>query len=215
MPGLKPEMFPKAVASGADIVCIDLEDAIHSKDKDKAREKTMALMAEKPAAGAAETVVQVNTIRSHPGLLDLAAVIAAGEAGPPSLMLPKVASADEVALISGLLDDAGLATTLHVIIEPSEGLEAAPAIAKASNRVQALFFGAVDLSSDIGAQNAWELLLYARSRVADAAAGLDAIDVPWLDLEDLDGMRAEAEASRSLSFVGKGSIHPQADPGDP
>ncbi len=211
MPGLKPEMFPKAVASGADIVCVDLEDAIHPGDKDEARERTLTLMAARPDAGAAETVVRVNALRTPAGLADLAAVIGAGADGPPSLMLPKVASADEVALVSDLLDDAGLATALHVIVESAAGLEAAPAIARASPRVRALFFGAVDYSSDIGARNAWEPLLYARSRLVAAAmaAGLDAIDVPWLDLEDLDGMRAEAEASRALGFVGKGAIHPR------
>jgi len=127
------------------------------------------------------------------------------------LMLPKVGSADEVALIAGYFDEADLGTLLHVIIESAAGLEACPAIARASTRLQALFFGAVDLSSDIGCENTWEAMLYGRSRVsaAAAAAGLDAIDVPWLDLEDMDGMRAEAEATRRLGFVGKGSIHPK------
>ena len=211
MPGLKPEMFPKAAASGADILCVDLEDAILPGDKDEARRRTMALMASGPDAGGAETAVRINSPRTPAGLADLAAVARAGAAGPPALMLPKVASADEVALVSDLLDDAGLATTLHVIVESAAGLEATPAIARAGPRVRALFFGAVDYSSDVGARNAWEPLLYARSRLvaAAAAAGLDAIDVPWLDLEDLDGMTAEAEKSRALGFVGKGAIHPR------
>ena len=211
LPGLKPEMFPKAVASGADIVCIDLEDAIHPNDKDTARERTMALMAARPDAGEAETVVRINSLRTPQGLTDLAAVLSAGADGPPSLMLPKVGSADEVALIAGQLDDAGLDTTLHAIIESAAGLEHAWAIAHASDRLQALFFGAVDLSSDIGCENSWETMLYARSRVVAAAAGagLDAIDVPWLDLEDMEGMATEARASRRLGFCGKGSIHPK------
>ena len=211
LPGLKPEMFAKAVASGADIVCIDLEDAIHPGDKETARTRTLALMAERPDAGEAEVVVRINSLRTPQGLTDLAAVLAAGDKGPPSLMLPKVGSAEEVRLIAGQLDDAGLATTLHAIIESAAGLEHAWSIAQASDRLQALFFGAVDLSSDIGCENSWETLLYARSRVVAAAAGagLDAIDVPWLDLEDRDGMVAEAKAARRLGFVGKGSIHPK------
>jgi citrate lyase beta subunit len=211
LPGLKPEMFPKAVASGADIVCIDLEDAIHPNDKPAALERTLALMADLPDAGEAEVVVRINSLRTPPGLTDLAAVLAAGADGPRSLMLPKVGSADEVALIAGQLDDAGLDTTLHVIIESAAGLEHAWEIAQSSNRLQALFFGAVDLSSDIGCENSWETMLYARSRVVAAAAGagLDAIDVPWLDLEDMEGMAEEARNSRRLGFVGKGSIHPK------
>ena len=59
--------------------------------------------------------------------------------------------------------------------------------------------------------NGWQALLYARSRVVHAAAtsGLDAIDVPWLDLEDDEGMLVEAEQAREIGFTGKGAIHPR------
>lgn len=214
MPGLKPEMFAKAAASGADLVCIDLEDAIHPADKTAARAKTLALMAALPPAPGVEVAVRINALSTPEGLLDLAAVVAAGRGGPPALMLPKVASPGEVALVSQLLDGADLDTALHVIVESAAGLEDCWQIARASPRLQALFFGAVDLSADIGATNLWEALLYARSRVVAAAAGagLDAIDVPWLDLADMAGMAAEAQAARRLGFVGKGAIHPRQIP---
>ena len=214
MPGLKPGMFPKAVASGADIVCIDLEDAIHPRDKTSARERTFELLASRPESGVTEIVLRINSLASGEGLKDLAAVIDAGRCGPPSLMLPKVANGEQVALVSDHLDAAGLDTTLHVIIESAEGLENAGAIARSGPRLQSLFFGAVDYSSDIGASNTWEAMLFARARVVQAAAlaGLDAIDVPWLDLDDEAGMRAEAEASRATGFVGKGAIHPRQIP---
>jgi len=75
----------------------------------------------------------------------------------------------------------------------------------------ALFFGGVDMAAELRCENAWEPLLYARSRVVHAAAsqGIDAIDVPYLDLEDLNGMRVAAEQARDLGFSGKGSIHPK------
>lgn len=59
--------------------------------------------------------------------------------------------------------------------------------------------------------NAWKSLLYARSRVVHAAAsaGLDVIDVPYLDLEDPDGMETAARQARDLGFSGKGAIHPK------
>ena len=214
MPGLKPEMFAKAAASGADLVCIDLEDAIHPADKEAARAQTMALMARLAPVPEVEVAVRVNALSTPEGLLDVAAVAAAGGQGPPALMLPKVDSAGEVALVSKLLDEAGLATALHVIVESAAGLEDCWRIARASPRLEALFFGAVDFSADIGAANAWEPLLYARSRVAAAAAGagLDAIDVPWLDLADMAGMAAEARSARRLGFVGKGAIHPSQIP---
>jgi citrate lyase beta subunit len=77
--------------------------------------------------------------------------------------------------------------------------------------VDALLFGGVDLAADLRCEYGWEPLLYARSRVVHAAAGagIDVIDVPWLDLGDEAGLRQEAEASARLGFTGKGSIHPK------
>ena len=125
-------------------------------------------------------------------------------------MLPKVNTAEEVRGVSDKLDALGLPVRLQIIIETNHGLEAAYDIAHASNRIDSLLFGGVDLAADLRCEYAWEPLLYARSRVvhAAAAAGVDAIDVPWLDLKDFDGLREEAEASARLGFTGKGSIHP-------
>ena len=70
------------------------------------------------------------------------------------------------------------------------------------------------MAAELRCSNAWEPLLYARSRVVHAAAsaGIDAIDVPYLDLEDPDGMAREATLARGLGFSGKGSIHPKQIP---
>ena len=70
------------------------------------------------------------------------------------------------------------------------------------------------MAAELRCSNAWEPLLYARSRVVHAAsdAGIDAIDVPFLDLNDLDGMRREANLARDLGFCGKGCIHPKQIP---
>ncbi|NNE22071.1 MAG: CoA ester lyase, partial [Rhizobiales bacterium] len=87
-------------------------------------------------------------------------------------------------------------------------------ISRASARIEALFFGGVDMAAELRCQNAWQPLLYARSRVVHAAAGagLDVIDVPFLDLQDPDGMEREAILARDLGFSGKGSIHPKQIP---
>ena len=133
---------------------------------------------------------------------------------PPALMLPKVVSPDEVRGLDELLSEHGLGTRLHVIIETNASLEAVHDIARASARIDALFFGGVDMAAELRCSNAWEPLLYARSRVVHAAAraGIDAIDVPYLDLEDPDGMAEEARLARELGFGGKGSIHPKQIP---
>ena len=209
-PGLRPEMYPKALATGADIVCVELEDGIAPKDKAAARANAMKLFESPQADDGVERVVRINSLREGFGMADVQAVLAT-DTPPPALMLPKVRSPDEVALLDGLLTERGHDTRLHVIIETNAGLEAAWDIAHASPRIDALFFGGVDMAAELRCENAWEPLLYARSRVVHAAAGagLDAIDVPWLDLEDPDGMERAAVQARELGFSGKGAVHPR------
>ncbi len=212
-PGLKPKMFPKALASGTDIVCVELEDGIAPKDKDEAREKGLALFSSPQADDGVERIVRINCLRTAFGLADVNAVLAT-DTPPPALMLPKVMTPDEIIWLDDLLSERGHDTRLHVIIETNASLEAVHDIARASARIDALFFGGVDMAAELRCSNAWEPLLYARSRVVHAAAsaGIDAIDVPYLDLEDPDGMAEEARLARELGFGGKGSIHPKQIP---
>ena len=209
-PGLKPEMFPKALASGTDIVCIELEDGIAPKDKAKARQKALALFKTPQSDDGVERVLRINSMRERFGMEDVNAIIST-KTPPPALMMPKVRTPDEVVLLDQLLTEAGHITRLHVIIETNEGLEAAYDIAKCSDRIDALFFGGVDMAAELRCPNTFESLIYARSRVvhASASAGLDVLDVPYLDLDDLQGMKKEAERVRDLGFTGKGSIHPK------
>ena len=209
-PGLKPDLYPKALASGADIVCIELEDGIAPKDKDTARERALALFAIPQADDGVERIVRVNCLRDSFGLADIQAILAT-DTPPPAIMLPKVRTPDEVRWLDDLLNERGHPTRLHIIIETNRGLEAAFEIAQASPRIDALLFGGVDMAAELRCQNAWEPLLYARSRVvhAAAAAGLDVIDVPYLDLDDPDGMIRDAEKAKALGFSGKGAVHPK------
>ena len=209
-PGLRPDMYPKALASGADIVCVELEDGIAPKDKAEAREKALALFEQPQADDRVERIVRINSMRERFGIEDVNAILAS-KTPPPAMMMPKVRTPDEVIILDQLLTEAGHETRLHVIIETNEGLEAAFEIAKCSDRIDAMFFGGVDMAAELRCQNNYDALLYARSRVvhASAAAGLDVIDVPYLDLDDPDGMRIEAERVRDLGFSGKGSVHPK------
>lgn len=216
-PGTKPALFPKALRSGADIVCVDLEDAVAPADKVAARSATLALFEgpqdEDVPADAVERIVRVNCLRTPDGMADVQAVLDR-ECPPPALMLPKVKGPEEVRGLADLLDEFDRHCRLHVIIETNEGLEAAHEIARASARIEALFFGGVDMAADLRCASTWPALAYARSRTVHAAAtaGLDVIDVPYLDLDDLEGMRREAEAAAELGFVGKGAIHPKQIP---
>ena len=209
-PGLRTDMFPKALASGADIVCVELEDGIAPKDKAEARQKALALFEAPQADDGVERIVRINSMRERFGIEDVNAVLAS-KTPPPALMMPKVRTPDEVVMLDQLLTEASHATRLHVIIETNEGLEAAFEIAKCSSRIDAMFFGGVDMAAELRCKNTFESMIYARSRVvhASAAAGLDVIDVPFLDLDDPEGMRVEAEKVRDLGFSGKGSVHPK------
>jgi len=209
-PGLRPAMYPKALACGTDIVCVELEDGIAPKDKLAARTNAMALFEQPQADDGVERIVRINSMREQFGIDDVQAILSSNTP-PPALMMPKVRTPDEVVMLDQLLTERGHSTRLHVIIETNAGLEAAYDIAHASSRIEALFFGGVDMAAELRCANAWEPLLYARSRVVHAAAsaGLDVIDVPYLNLDDPDGMRTEAERAREMGFCGKGSVHPK------
>lgn len=209
-PGLRPDMYPKALASGTDIVCVELEDGIAPKDKAEARQKALALFAEPQTDDGVERILRINSMRERFGIEDVNAILAS-PTPPPALMMPKVRTPDEVVMLDQLLTEAGHITRLHIIIETNQGLEAAYEIAHSSPRIDAMFFGGVDMAAELRCENTYDALLYARSRVvhASASAGLDVIDVPYLDLDDPEGMRVEAEKVRALGFAGKGSIHPK------
>ena len=99
----------------------------------------------------------------------------------------------------------------HAIIETNEGLAACHEIAQASDRIDSILFGGVDMAAELRIDMTWEGLVYARSRVAHAGAtaGVDVIDVPFLDFKNLDGMREEARAVKRLGFTGKAAVHPK------
>lgn len=217
MPGNKPEMFEKALTAGADIVTIDLEDAIAPQDKEAARQGTLALLADgsqtNEEVSKPEVIVRINCLRTPDGLADLLAITNA-EYGPAAIMLPKVKSPDEIRVHEELLDGPHAHIRLHVIIETNEGLEAAYEIARCSKRIDSLLFGGVDMAAELRVEPTWNEMFYARSRVvhASAAASLDLIDVPFMDIGDMGGLEEAARASQQLGFTGKAAIHPKQIP---
>ena len=209
-PGLQPEMFPKALASGADMVCIELEDGIAMKDKDEARKNTIEALKSLEVKNDVELVVRLNCQRTKNGLLDLEA-ITSNKLKVKAIMLPKVKTPDEITFIDDMLTDCGLDTDLHVIMETNQALESIYDIAHSSDRIVALYFGGEDMAAELRVENKLENLVYARSRLVHAGAskGVDVIDVPYLNLEDMEGMKKEAQFVKNLGFTGKGSIHPK------
>ena len=111
-PGLKPEMFPKALASGADMVCVELEDGIAPKDKDAARKNALVLFETPQANDGVERIVRINCLREAFGVADVQAILAT-DTPPPALMLPKVRTPDEVVWLDELLTERG-----HILASP-------------------------------------------------------------------------------------------------
>ena len=208
VPAVRPDRFPKALATGVDAVCLDLEDGVSFARKVEARAQALALLAAR-APGRAEVVLRINEPASQLGEADLAALLEAG-VRPDALMVPKVSGPDTIQALERRLAPGLDGLPLYVQIETAAGLAAVDAIATVSPNIAVMFFGAVDLSADLGCAIEWDALLYARSRVVTAAAlaGVDAMDTPFLDVGAPDQLATESAAVRRLGFTGKAAIHP-------
>lgn len=200
VPGSKPERFAKALASGADCVCIDLEDSVPADGKDEARAAAIA------GLGDPRLAIRINGLTTRAGVADLLA-IAANAVKPPLLFMPKVESAAEIAIARGAIEAESVG--LVPLIETVKGLDAATDIA-CEPGVAMVMFGGGDFSAELGVELAWEPLLLARSRLvmACAGAGVPALDVPFIALDDEAGLIAECKKAKALGFAAKAAIHP-------
>ncbi len=201
VPGSNPDRFDKAVAAGADLVCIDLEDAVAPDDKDRARSNLLDYL-----QSAADIVgLRINAINTHAGLKDVHQLIANG-ATPAFVMLPKVEQPQTLALMSEWLP----AIPLIPIVETARGLGAASSILDHPS-VSAAVFGGVDYAADVGCDLSWDGLYSARTELlrAAAASGVTLLDVPYTNVTDLDGLAAEVTRLRSLGMRARAAIHPK------
>ena len=214
-PGNNMRMIYKAGALGADAVILDLEDAVPMAEKETARIFVKDSI-EQVAAGGVQVFVRTNAFTTGLAEGDLNWTVQAGLDG---MVLPKAESKDDVLetekLIAVLEKESGLEAGSLVIIptlETARGVMSAYKIAMASQRVVAIAFGAVDFTRDMGINLSREgtELLYARSRIAVAAraAEVQAIDTPWIDVADREGLVRDSERGRQLGFRGKLLIHP-------
>lgn len=196
VPGARPDRFAGALASGADAVCIDLEDAVPPEGKAEARAAAIA------ALGDPRLTIRINGLTTVHATDDLAA-LAAAPVRPPLLFLPKVESVAELGPVQAL------GIPLVPLIETPKGLRVAHEIA-AAPAVVAMMFGGGDFSAELGVDLAWEPLLFARSQfvMACAEAGVPAIDVPWIRIDQIEGLAEETRRAKALGFSAKAAIHP-------
>ncbi len=207
--GERPERFEKAIAAGADVVCIDLEDAVEPKRKDFAREAVLEWLASDAADSTAGIALRMNGIRTAEGQSDLRALRNAG-AHLDWLLLPKV---DAPSDLRAALDATERGVPLVALLETPRGIENALAIAETVG-VEALMLGGADLSAELGATFGWDGLFYARGRLVNAAkaARLQAWDVPHINLADPAGLAEETRRVLALGFNCKTAIHPRQIP---
>lgn len=211
VPGSRPERYPKAIATGADQVCIDLEDAVAPADKDSARASVFAFLGTAQES-VSEVGLRLNPLSTELGQKDLAELKASGLA-PAFVMLPKVETVQELLDADAAL--AGRDTELIAQIETPRGLLDAREIAKATPRLQALMFGGFDFVVALRGRASWESFFLPRVQLAliAAEAGIGCIDVPFLDIKDEAALVAETDRVIALGFTAKAAIHPaQVDP---
>jgi citrate lyase subunit beta/citryl-CoA lyase len=194
VPGHRSDRFAKAAAAGADVVVLDLEDAVGADRKDEARENVRAWLAE-----GHDAVVRVNAAGQPWHEDDLAAI--AGRA--TAIMLPKAEDPRQVA---------GVPAAVIPLLETAIGIERASAICRVASVIRPTF-GSVDLAAQLGVDHrSHEALRHARSAVvlAAAAAGCGApIDGVTTAVEDEAALRADVGHAVTLGFTAKLCVHPR------
>jgi len=212
LPGAGPKLFVNAKLHDADAVILDLEDSVAHSEKDGARLLVRnALRA--VDFGGCERMVRINQLPV--GLEDLAEVV---PEGPDLILVPKVETAGQVVQVEEAIrkHEGDSPVWIMPIVESALGVEQAFEIASASERVVALTIGLEDLTADLGVvkTDMGTETLYARRRLVNAAraAGVQAIDSVYGDVEDLEGLLAYGRASRAMGFEGMGCIHPRQVP---
>lgn len=211
VPGDRPDVVAKALRSGADVVLVDLEDAVAAGRKVYARAATAELLAE-PVAGPPAVHVRVNALDGPLLAADLA--VLGGLPGLGGVRLPKVGAAAEVGRVVRMLREAGDVPGLYPLLESALGLENAFAIASADAAVRGIALGEADLRADLGLAGE-DALVWPRVRtvVAARAAGLaPPVQSVYPDVRDLVGLAESCRRGRALGFLGRAAIHPRQLP---
>ena len=216
LPGNAPKMIINGNYLGSDAVIFDLEDAVAPDQKDAARLLVRNVLGSLEF-DRVETIVRINSIDTPYWQKDLEAIV---PKNPNIIMLPKTGTAHDVEVVDDYLtaleEKLGMevgTVRLMPLIETALGIENAYFIASARKRVVALFLGAEDLTADLRCKRTKEgrEIDYARSRMVNAAraAGVDVYDTPFTDVNDDEGIVADATYAKSLDFTGKASISPR------
>lgn len=218
MPGDDMKKITKGAGLDVDAIIMDLEDGVALNKKDEARQTVLeALTRAELDFGHTSRIVRLNPPRKGMQAKDIAETI---QGRPDAYMLPKVETAREIQNIAHTLIEHELymglppeSIKLIAIIETARGVVNLRDIAQSDSRLVALVFGAEDLAGDIGAVRTaagWEVF-YAKSAVVTHAAafGLQAIDTPYVDIENIEGLHEATQQAMQMGYTGKLLIHPK------
>jgi len=202
VPADRPDRVAKALASDADVVLVDLEDAVAPSRKGEARENAARVLAGMLADRGVQ--VRINQVSTPWHAADVAMVAALPDG--VGARIPKAESADEVRALAAALPG----RALHLLVESALGIERAFELATASPQVASLGLGEADLRSDLRVDGD-EGLTWARARVVVAARAArlpPPVMSAYTNVRDLDGLAASCRAGRALGFCGRTAIHP-------
>ena len=216
LPGNNPNMLINANCLGADAVIFDLEDAVSPTEKDAARLLVRNTMRYMDFSGC-ETIVRINSVDTEFWKEDLETIL---PEKPDLILVPKVSVPDDVLKVEEYMNAVeekyGIEKgTIGImpLIETALGVENSFLIASCSKRVKALLLGAEDLTADLQCKRTREgnEIEYSRTRLVVAArgAGIEVYDTPFTDVNDDEGIAADAAKAKSLGFDGKASISPR------
>lgn len=229
VPGHVKKMHDKAQDSRADVIMLDLEDSVPVNEKEKARRQVIDSLLNLDWSNKTVTV-RINSLDTPFAYRDLMEVVEEAGHVIDAVVLPKVNHAGDIFFADRMLDGIEMSKKreqpvgIEASIETAEGLTQADAIAAASKRLVSLVFGIADYSASIGARlvsisghgekeeelypgHRWHFPLSKMVMHAKAHASL-AIDAPYGNFKDLDGLRRSAVMACALGCDGKWAIHP-------
>ena len=212
MPGANARALEKAASLAADVLVLDLEDAVLPEAKAEARARVADKVVQRQYGGR-EVWVRVNALDTPWGRDDVSEIV---ESGPDGVLIPKIATAAEVFAADALFDEYGASPTmgLWVMIETPLAVLNLQQIAAASadSRLRGFVVGTNDLAKEMMAQPGEDRLAFhhalSQTVMAARAYGLIAIDGVFNDIGNDSGLQRESEQGRAFGFDGKSLIHP-------
>ena len=227
VPGSSPKMFEKAINSNADVIFLDLEDAVSPQDKIPSRQNIIKAIKEMNWKEKGKTIsIRINSLDTHYMYRDVIEIVEEVGEKIDTILIPKAGSASDVYMVDCLLtqieDNKKFKNKIGIecLIETALGMSNIKEIAKSSERLEALHFGVADYAASLKARTViigglnpdypgdqWhhglsQLVMTCR------AYGLRAIDGPFGDFNDKDAYIASAKRAAAIGFDGKWAIHP-------